>query len=82
MEYKLDFNADTFPAWGQARQILDRILEEDKGEEFERFLEDIYCGEMPREVDINDFLAYDWETIYEALGISDEDEDEEESYEK
>lgn len=78
MEYKVDFDANGFPAWGQTREILDRILEENKGEEFERYLEDIFCGEMPRDVDINDFLAYEWETIYKDLGIRDEDEDEEE----
>lgn len=79
MQYTVDFNANDFPAWGQAREILDRILEEGKGEEFENYLTDIFCSdaELPREVDINDFLAYEWETIYKDLGISDEDEEDE-----
>ena len=79
LQYTNEFTADSFPAWGQAREILDRILEEGKGEALEYYLQDIFCGdELPREVDINDFLAYEWETIYKDLGIRDEDEDEDE----
>lgn len=78
MEYTVEFNVNTFPAWGQAREILDRIVEEDKGEEFERYLEDIFLEEMPSDVAINDLLAYEWEDIYKYLGITDEDEDEDE----
>lgn len=74
LEYTNEFTAASFPAWGQAREILDKILEEDKGEELERYLEVIFLEETPREVDINDFLAYEWKTIYKDLGITDEDE--------
>lgn len=84
MQYTVDFNANDFPAWGQAREILDRILEEGKGEELENYLENIFLEEMPSDVAINDLLTYEWETIYKDLGISDkdEDEDEEDSYDK
>lgn len=77
MEYTVRFNASDFPAWGQAREILDRILEEDKGEELENYLENIFLEEMPSDVAINDLLAYEWETIYKDLGISDKDEEDE-----
>lgn len=77
MKYTVDFCAEDFPAWGQAREILDRILREGKGEVFERYLEDIFPEEMPSDVTINDLLAFEWETVYEYLGISDEEKENE-----
>lgn len=76
MKYTVDFSAKNFPAWGQAREILDRILEVGKGEELENYLENTFLA-MPSKTEINDLLAYEWETIYKDLGISDKDEEDE-----
>ena len=66
-----------FQPWGQAREIWDRINDEDKYDDFERLLDDCY-PEGLTETELNDLLAYDWEWVYEQLGVEDEEEDEEE----
>lgn len=76
MEYKKDFW--DFEPWGQAVEIYDRIDEEDKLDDFERLLEEIFPNELPTDTEINDLLAYDWEWVYESLGIEEEEEEEEE----
>lgn len=77
MQYKKDFCE--FEPWGQAREIYERIDEEGKLDELESLLEEMFTNELPTETDINDLLAYDWEWVYESLGIKeDEEEDEEE----
>lgn len=75
MQFKKDFNE--FEPWGQAREIYERIEEEGKLDVLESLLEETFMSELPTETQINDLLAYDWEWVYESLGIE-EDEDEEE----
>lgn len=72
MQYKKDF--DEFEPWGQAREIYERIEEEGKLDELECLLEDMFTNELPTETQINDLLAYDWEWVYEQLGIEEEEE--------
>ena len=79
MQFRKDFGE--YEPWGQAREIYERIEEEGKLDELESLLENffgLYQEELPTETEINDLLAYDWEWVYEQLGISDEDEEEEE----
>lgn len=75
MQFKKDFSE--FEPWGQAREIYERIEEEGKLDELESLLEETFMSELPTETEINDLLAYDWEWVYEQLGIEDEDEEEE-----
>ena len=75
MQYKKDFCE--FEPWGQAREIYEKIEEEGKLDELERLLEETFFNELPTDTQINDLLAYDWEWVYEQLGISDEEEEEE-----
>lgn len=75
MQFKKDFSE--FEPWGQAREIYERIDEEGKLDELECLLEGMYQEELPTDTDINDLLAYDWEWVYEMLGISEEEEEEE-----
>lgn len=76
MQYKKDFW--DFEPWGQAREIYERIAEEGKLDELENLLEAMYPEGDITETGINDLLAYDWEWVYEQLGISDEEEEEDE----
>ena len=74
MQYTKDFSE--FEPWGQAREIYERIEEEGKLDELESLLEEMYQEKLPTETEINDLLAYDWEWVYEMLGIEDEEEEE------
>jgi hypothetical protein len=75
ISYELDLN--TFEAWSGAVDTLDRIREEGLCEQLEFILEDIYPDGMT-ETQLNDLLWFESETIFEWLGIEDEDEDDEE----
>ena len=72
MQFKKDFSE--FEPWGQAREIYERIEEEGKLDELEQLLEETFTNELPTETEINDLLAYDWEWVYEMLGIEEEEE--------
>lgn len=79
MQYKKDFCE--FEPWGQAREIYERIEREGKFDELESLLEEVFTSELPTETQINDLLAYDWEWVYEQLGIEDEEEEDEDEEE-
>ena len=62
-----------YTPWGQATEIYERINDEGKLEDLDNILCDMYPDGIS-ETELNDLLAYDWETVYEWLGISDEDD--------
>ena len=68
-----------FEFWSGAKDTANRIWEE-KGEEgfkqLEAILEDLYPDGID-ETQLNDLLWFEPETVYEWLGIEDEDEEEE-----
>ena len=72
--YELDLA--TFEAWSGAVDTLDRIREEDKCEELEELLDELYPDGMS-ETELNDLLRFDSDWVFETLGISDEDEEDE-----
>lgn len=70
-------------SWGQAREVLLEIDEEDMSEELMDFLEDLYPDGVDG-VELNDLISYDWEWLYNQIGMPDvterraEEENEEE----
>lgn len=72
-----------FKFWSGAEDTAQRIWEE-KGEEgweqLEAILEDLYPDGID-ETELNDLLWFDAETVYEWLGIGEEDETEDEDEE-
>ena len=80
MEIKqdMDFNDLRNNCWGQATQILEEISNADKEDDLMYYLEEIYYDEIPTLTEINDLLAYDWKQVYDVIGMSDEDEDDDE----
>lgn len=73
--YELDLA--TFEAWSGAIDTLDRIREEGKCKELEELLDELYPDGMG-ETELNDLLQFDSDWVFEALGISDEGEEDEE----
>ena len=71
MEIKQDMDFDDLRknCWGQAVDILDEIEKADKEDALMSYLEDIYYDDIPTLTEINDLLAYDWEKLYEDIGI-------------
>lgn len=62
-------------SWGQAKRILDEIADADKEDELMDFLEDYFTNPVD-ETDLNDIISFDWEWLYEEIGMNEEEEDE------
>ena len=69
--YELDLNS--FEAWSDAKDTLDRIQREGKCAELENILEELYPDGMT-ETELNDLLWFDSESVYEWLGIRSEEQ--------
>lgn len=76
MEIKqdMDFRDLENNCWGQATKILEEISNADKEDALMSYLEDIFSGDIPTLTEINDLLAYDWERVYEDIGMVQWDE--------
>ena len=57
-----------FKAWSGAKSTKDRILEEDKAEEFDSLIEELYPKGLT-ETELNDLLWFDEDWIFESLGL-------------
>lgn len=63
-------NISQFNAWSGAIPTLERIIKENKTDDFEMLLEDMFHDKTPTETDINDFLWFEEEFIFKNLNIS------------
>lgn len=73
MKIYSEINIADFKAWGGAINTLDRIIAEDKCDELESILEDLYPDGI-NETELNDLLWFDDETVFGWLGIRTESE--------
>ena len=67
---------ENFEAWSGAVDTLDRVREAGKCDELESILEELYPDGMS-ETELNDRLWFETETVFEWLGIEEEEEEEE-----
>lgn len=63
-----DATLDNFEAWSGAKDTKEIILENNKGDQFEALIEDLY-PEGLSETQLNDILWFDQDWIFEQLGI-------------
>ena len=63
-----DFDSLYNNAHGQAVEVLNEIDKADKSEELMDFLEDLYPDGVDY-IELNDFIAYDWDWIYQQIGM-------------
>lgn len=70
------FNDNTtlanFDAWSGAKDTKQTILENNKGDEFDSLIEELYPDGLS-ETQLNDLLWFEPEWIYESLGITEEE---------
>ena len=80
LEVKQEMNFEDLKrnCWSGAIATLSTIEEEGKEEELMNHLEDIFYDSTPTMTELNDYLWFEDESIYDALGITEEDEEEEE----
>ena len=69
MKITTETSLRNFKAWSGAVETLERIVEEGQDENLESQLEDLYPEGMT-DVELNDLLWFDSETVYEWLGMT------------
>ena len=65
----------SFKAWSGARDTQARIIEDGKADEFDSIIEDMYPDGLT-DTELNDLLWFEEESIYEWLGMTNEDDSE------
>ena len=60
-----------FEGWSGSEETIQIIIENNKVEEFEQLIEELY-PEGIDETDLNDLLRFEDDWVFEALGISEE----------
>lgn len=63
--------------WSGAVDTLNTIEEKGKEDELMQLLEENFC-DIPTETEVNDFLWFEDDYIFDQLGINEEDDEEEE----
>lgn len=75
------FNENTrlvdFDAWSGAKDTKETILNANKGEEFDNLIEELYPDGLS-ETNLNDILWFESDWIYKQLGISEEENENDE----
>ena len=64
-----DFRTLKNNSWSGALDTLKDIEEADKEDELMYLLEDIFYDTTPTETEVNDFLWFERDSIYESLGL-------------
>ncbi|MBK5202135.1 MAG: hypothetical protein JJE45_00235 [Prolixibacteraceae bacterium] len=70
-----------FDAWSGAKDTKETILNANKGDEFDSLIEDLYPDGLT-DTALNDILWFENDWLMEQLGISEEDNEEEEETEE
>ena len=65
-----------FEGWSGAEETIRIIIKNDKVEEFEQLIEELF-SEGINETHLNDLLRFEDDWVFEMLGISEEEEEEE-----
>ena len=68
-----DFEELYKDSWSGAINTLDTIMKNDMENELMEHLEDIFSDQIPTETEVNDYLWFKSDYIYECLGIDVED---------
>ena len=72
MEYKVEINSlENFKAWSGGLETLNTVRERCGVDTLTVICEDIFSGDIPTETTINDWLWFDSDFIYQALGYDD-----------
>lgn len=73
---EMNFKDILLTSWGGAGATAEVIEEKGKGDEFVSLIEEVYPEGIDRTA-LNDILWFDYEWVFESLGIKEEEEEEE-----
>ena len=71
-----EISFEDFDAWSGAVDTKEKIIDAEKAEEFEALVEELFPNGIDA-TELNDFLWFDDDYIFEILGITEEDEEDE-----
>ena len=69
-----DFYALADMVWSGAIDTIADIQRANKEDEFMNFLEAVFCDEVPTDTEVNDFIWFERDYIYENLGLTEDGE--------
>ena len=69
-----DFYALADMVWSGATDTIADIQNANKEDEFMNFLEEVFCDEIPTDTDVNDFIWFERDYIYENIGLTENGE--------
>ena len=69
VKIEMDYRTLKNNSWSGALDTLKDIEEADKEDELMYLLEEIFTDTIPTETEVNDFLWFDRDYIYESLGL-------------
>ena len=68
------FNELADMVWSGAVDTIADIQNANKEDEFMNFLEAVFCDEIPTDTEVNDFIWFERDYIYENLGLTENGE--------
>ena len=69
-----DFYALADMVWSGATDTIADIQNANKEDEFMNFLEAVFCDEVPTDTEVNDFIWFERDYIYENIGLTENGE--------
>ena len=69
-----DFYALADMVWSGAVDTIADIQNANKEDEFMNFLEMVFCDEVPTDTEVNDFIWFERDYIYENIGLTEDGE--------
>lgn len=69
-----DFYALADMVWSGATDTIADIQNANKEDEFMNFLESVFCDEVPTDTEVNDFIWFERDYIYENIGLTEDGE--------
>ena len=69
VKIEMDYRTLKNNSWSGALDTLKDIEEDDKEDELMYLLEEIFTDTIPTETEVNDFLWFERDYIYESLGL-------------
>ena len=69
-----DFYALADMVWSGAVDTIADIQNANKENEFMNFLEAVFCDEVPTDGEVNDFIWFERDYIYESIGLTEDGE--------
>ena len=69
VKIEMDYRTLKYNSWSGALDTLKDIDEADKEDELMYLLEEVFADTIPTETEVNDFLWFERDYIYENLGL-------------